>query len=73
MLAVPVCTHREHEEGVKHESHGGEGLQGCHHVPLQAQREDDEQRHGDQQQRTETEVHLLTKKCQDNFMCFENV
>lgn len=53
-----LATHREHEEGVKYESHGREGLDGGHHVPLQTQREDNEQRHSDQQQHAETEGHL---------------
>lgn len=51
-------AHREHEESVEHESHRGEGLDGGHHVPLQTQREDDEQRHGDEQQHAKTEGHL---------------
>lgn len=55
-------AHREHEEGVEHESHGGEGLDGGHHVPLQTQREDDEQRHGDQQQHAEDARHLERKR-----------
>lgn len=56
-ISVSVA-HREHEEGVKHESHGREGLDGGHHVPLQTQREDNEQRHSDQQQHTKSEGHL---------------
>lgn len=59
-----VCkrTHREHEEGVKHESHGRKGLKGGHHVPLQAQREHNEQRHGDQQQHAETARYLFKEQ-----------
>lgn len=53
-------AHREHEEGVEHECHGGEGLEGGHHVPLQTQRQNDEEGDGDQQHHTETEGHLWT-------------
>lgn len=53
-----VGAHRKHEEGVEDEGHSGEGLDGGHHVPLQTQREHDEQGHGDQQQHAKTAGHL---------------
>lgn len=36
-------THHEHEHGVEEEGHGAEGLDGGHHVPLQAEWEHDAQ------------------------------
>lgn len=57
-LSMWRWAHREHEEGVEHESHRREGLDGGHHVPLQTQREHDEQRHSDQQQHAKTARHL---------------
>ena len=62
-VSVHWWAHREHEEGVEQQSHCREGLDGGHHVPLQAQRKDDEQGHGDQQQHTKTEVHLRGIEC----------
>lgn len=51
-------THREHEESVEDESHGRERLDRGHHVPLQTQREHNEQRHNDEQHHTKAASHL---------------
>ncbi len=64
-MSVGWWSHRKHEEGVEHESHSGEGLDGGHHVPLQTQREDDEERHSDQQQHAKTEGHLKRRVSHD--------
>lgn len=46
-------THHEHEHGVEDEGHGTEGLDGGHHVPLQAEREHDAQGHREEQEHAE--------------------
>lgn len=51
-------AHHEHEERIEHERHGGEGLDGRHHVPLQAERQHDEEGDGDQEQHAEASRHL---------------
>lgn len=53
-----VDTDHEHEDGVEDERHGAEGLDGRHHVPLQAQRQNDAQRDGEEQNDPETARHL---------------
>lgn len=53
-----VCTHHEHEHAVEDESHGTEGLNGGHHVPLQAQGKDNAQGHSEEQDNAERARHL---------------
>lgn len=67
-VCVCVCqwANREHEEGVEHQRHSWEGLQSGHHVPLQTQREYDEQRHYNQQQHAKIAGHLYTTEWQNN-------
>lgn len=51
-------THHEHEHGVEDERHGAEGLDGGHHVPLQAQGKHNAQGDGEEQDYAEAARHL---------------
>lgn len=48
-----VRTHHKHEHTVEDESHGTEGLDGGHHVPLEAQGKDNAQGDGEEQDNPE--------------------
>lgn len=53
-LASSVCgAHHKHEDSVEEECHGTEGLDGGHHVSLQAEWEDDAQGYCKEQEYTE--------------------
>lgn len=53
-----VRTHHEHEHAVEDESHGTEGLNGGHHVPLEAQGEDNAQGNSKEQDNPKRTRHL---------------
>lgn len=51
-------THHKHEDAVEDESHGTEGLNGGHHVPLEAQGKDNAQGDSKEQDNAERARHL---------------
>lgn len=57
-LSSACGAHHTHEDGVEEQRHGAEGLDGGHHVPLQAEREHDAQGHCAEQEHAEAVGHL---------------
>lgn len=58
LLSSACDAHHKHEDSVEEECHGTEGLDGGHHVSLQAERKHDEQGHREEQEYTESPGHL---------------